>query len=200
MNFLVLDTETTGLPITKNIGWTKLPLYAPYYSLSHYDSSRLVQFSWIVHLNKKEIIKKNYIVYQEDIKEIPLPAYNVHKIDKEKTFLEGKDINYVFDIFLNQLEMVDVIIAHNISFDLNVILSECYRHRRNDIIKELMRKKIECTMDIGTKYYKYKTVRISLQRLHKKLFGKPFENAHDALQDTIACRNCYLKMKGYNSD
>ena len=198
MNFLVLDTETTGLPITKHIGWTKLPLYAPYYSLSYYDTSRLVQFSWIVHLNKKEIIKKNYIVYQEDIKEIPLSAYNVHKINKEKTFLEGKDINYVFDIFLNQLEMVDIIVAHNISFDLNVILSECYRYGRNDIIKELMKKKIECTMDIGTKYYKYKTVRISLQRLHKKLFGKQFENAHDALQDTIACRNCYLKMKGYN--
>ena len=199
MNFLVLDTETTGLQIIlKNNGWTKLPTYAPYSSLKHYDSSRLVQFSWIVHSNKASFpIVNDFIVYQDDIKEIPEIAYNVHQINKQKTLLEGIEIHYVLDTFLSHLKLVDIIVAHNISFDLNVILSECYRHNRKDVIEELMTKKIECTMDIGTKYYKYKTVRISLARLHKKLFNKGFENAHDALADTIACRDCYVKMKGY---
>ena len=201
MNFLVLDTETTGLPVILNDnGWCKLPTYAPYSSLKHYDSSRLVQFSWIVHSKKTSFpIVNDFIVYQDDIKEIPEAAYNVHKISKQKTLLEGMEINEVLDIFLQQLKLVDVIVAHNISFDLNVILSECYRHGRKDVIEELLSKKIECTMDIGTKYYKYKTQRISLARLHKKLFNKGFENAHDALADTIACRDCYVKMKGYSN-
>lgn len=35
----------------------------------------------------------------------------------------------------------------------------------------------------------------SLQDLYKKLFGQEFENAHDALADITATKDCFFELK-----
>jgi DNA polymerase III epsilon subunit-like protein len=60
-------------------------------------------------------------------------------------------------------------------------------------------KKRQCTMQAATDYcrlpgqYGYKWP--SLQELHTKLFGQPFEGAHNALVDVRACARCYFELK-----
>ena len=39
--------------------------------------------------------------------------------------------------------------------------------------------------------YKYP----KLQELHKKLFGYPFEDAHNAMTDIIATKKCFFELK-----
>ena len=39
--------------------------------------------------------------------------------------------------FSNSLDFVKTIIAHNISFDFNVICAECYRYNLLDIINKI---------------------------------------------------------------
>lgn len=194
MSYIVLDTETTGLPnLLAHRGFNKLPIYPPYFSLNHYNKSRLVQFSWITYSNNQKL-SNDFIIYPTYTFNIPEICVKIHNISTKKAKQEGFDIHFVLDVFLDLLKNVDKIVAHNIQFDIHVILSECFRHKRFDVIQEVFKKKWECTMDIGTKYYKYKKQRISLKMLYKKLFNKEFENAHNALFDTIACDNCYREM------
>ncbi len=197
MSFIVLDTETTGLPKFFNRTWKKT-IYAPYFLLSHYKYSRIVQFSWISYndKNKFEWINDHIVKPTYDF-EISQKVVNIHGISTEKAKKEGIDINIVLDMFYTSLKRVDIIVAHNIKFDLQIILSECFRIKRTDIIKEIYKKKWICTVQFAMKILNYGR-RIRLGTLHKKLFKNDFKNAHNSLADTIACANCYIKLKSMN--
>lgn len=101
----------------------------------------------------------------------------------------------------------DMIIGHNVSFDLNVIKAEILRIKGPD--NALFCKKeniIFDTMKIGTNIckipntsfltnkiqpYKYPT----LDELYYKLFNKHFYNQHNAMSDIQATYDCYYKLK-----
>ena len=81
------------------------------------------------------------------------------------------------------------IFAHNSNFDINVLKSELYRAGLENIIEEIDKKQIICTMNhtrnivkIMT-YYGIKDPKLS--ELYKFATNKELSNAHDAKFDVI---------------
>jgi len=210
MKFLVYDTETTGLPQSKYVKMSLVDLW-PY----------VVQFSYIIYdseTNKLEkndqIIKipENVIMSQENIA--------LHGITNEMSSTCGVSINNVIEEFLNTIERVDLIIGHNLEFDLNMLKIEIMRMIRdttNEEIKKIYQEKLikignydkyYCTMKttvdlckLPSPYkknkdqYKYP----KLDELHNYLFGLKPQKLHNSLNDVIITLRCFYKLK-YDQD
>ena len=183
--YLFFDTETTGLPKK----WK-----APLSDLDNWP--RMVQIAWIVfNENGDRIDSKNYIVKPENF-EIPVESSDIHGITTERAVAEGDDLTYVLAVFSDYMNRADKLVAHNMSFDEKIVGAEFLR---KNIKNKLFSKERICTMMSSKEFcaipgsfgMKWPT----LSELHKKLFGKDFENAHDAYSDITATADCFWKLK-----
>ncbi len=186
--YLLFDTETTGLPKK----WK-----APITDVDNWP--RLVQIAWLTYKDNGEPIEqKDYIVYPEGFT-IPAEASNVHRITTERAKKEGIELKKVLEEFAKLVNEADYIVAHNINFDEKIIGAEFIR---NNISTQLFSTPRLCTMKNSTNYckisgqYGYKWPKLS--ELHIKLFGKDFEDAHDAAADIGATGKCFWEMKRLN--
>ena len=136
---LIFDTETTGLPITKSYG-----LFPDYRELNFYNPSRIVQISYIItdsELNKLE--ESDTIIKADNFK---IKNSSFHGITDLISETKGIPFVEFANSFYNSLDHVNVIIGHNIDFDINVLLSELFRYGLHDCIKKIQSKKHICTM------------------------------------------------------
>lgn len=194
---LFIDTETTGLPDLKNMNWGKYPLF---YDLTKYNSSRIVQLSFIVtdkSFNKIDL--QDYIIKREGFS---INNSEFHSITDEISDKDGIDFNDAFYAFYESLKKTTHIVAHNIEFDVSVIKSELYRRGLYHIIEEIDKKKLLCTMrhtrniiKIVNKFGKNKYP--SLKELYRYCFDKEIENAHNSKYDVI---NLYDSIKKLYDD
>ncbi|WP_321507308.1 3'-5' exonuclease [uncultured Methanoregula sp.] len=185
---LFLDTETTGLPHRRS---------ASSYLLSNWP--RLVEIAWI-ECNENGTVESEYdqIIKPESF-EIPRSASAVHGITTEKAISVGIPLTESLKIFYRSLQCSDLCVGHNIDFDVNVVNAKFIR---TGFLLEHLRslwKQTQCTMKSSTKlcrlkkghgYYKYP----KLSELHTKLFGKTYEDQHNALNDARACMSCYFEL------
>lgn len=185
-NLMFIDLETNGLPSKKS--------YSSFYKpddYHQYDTARIIEIAYIITDINGNIIKeytKLIIPYDFDILNT-----NIHGITMLDAVSNGVEINDVFEELLNDLIDVNTIIAHNISFDENVLLAECYRYDKIDIIQEIFKKNKLCTMAMGKKYMK-QSKNPKLVELYKHLFDKDVVGNHRALVDTKLCMECYFKL------
>ena len=87
--------------------------------------------------------------------------------------------------FRNVLNKANLIVAHHIVFDANVVAAEM---ARSGLACDIMYKSAFCTM-VGSNYKWPK-----LTELHQFLFGKDFSGAHDALADVKATARCFWEL------
>tara|TARA_B100001248_G_scaffold262231_1_gene256859 strand:+ start:3163 stop:3759 length:597 start_codon:yes stop_codon:yes gene_type:complete len=196
MKVLVFDTETTGLPSRK--GYDN---YFPYTETSHYDTSRIVSICWNLYENET-LLSKNYFVIKPDDSfsiDNTSKSCEINGITKEIANKIGILITDVFVQLHTDLYNCDKIVAHNLLFDKNILLSELYRYGRQDLINIFESKDMYCTMNnskdllkIPMKYGNYKSPK--LIELYLYFFGEKFNNEHDASADTEACAKCYFKL------
>lgn len=183
---LIFDTETTGLPKDYN---------APAWNDKNWP--RLVQLSWIVSdVNGNEIRKSSRIIKPEGYK-IPENSSAIHGITTELANNEGMSLETVLKVFVSEYDRADIIVGHNIDFDINVIDAELFRKS----MPLLSYKPTYCTKEIGTPVckipkgfddgYKWPT----LQELYRHLFGRDFTGAHNAESDVEATKQCFFEMK-----
>ena len=179
-NLMVLDTETTGLPSSKNPQ-----------ELDKFNNARLIELGYIIFDKTGKNIKK----YDDLVKPNNFVITNtfIHGITHENAVKNGKDINQVLDQLTLDLKNVDGIICHNISFDMAIILSEAYRANKLELIKLINQKLHLCSMAIGKKFMK-NDKNPKLIELYKFLFNKDFIQDHRALSDCVACLDCFLSM------
>lgn len=106
-NFLVFDTETTGFKVEKG--------------------AEIVQLSYILYN-----VKENKVLYStklgDDIvsiqQKIPLSqTSHVHGID-ESMIVDKKPISFHLDRFIDYCDKANVIVGHNINFDVNMVIGE----------------------------------------------------------------------------
>lgn len=190
MKITVFDTETTGI-IPRDFNKLEECPYMLQLGSITYDTC--------THSITKTI---NEIITIPDHVEIPENVSEINSITKERVINEGVEVTAVLESFNEQIKNSNVVVAHNIDFDINIVNYECMR---NDIDFEglkLNKENTYCTMSKGTSlckikkentkgnYYKWPT----LEELHYYLFGKKLTNLHDAYNDLIICLRCYLYM------
>ena len=197
---LFYDVETTGLIKTLR-GVKPEEEYPDYKELEKYDKTRIVSIGW---LYMKEF-DYEYEIVLENISEciikpvgfkIPDDSIKIHGITNEIANEEGKKIKSVLKKIGKIIKDCDYIIGYNIYYDINVLLSELYRKKRNKTIEKILKmkedKKIICLGQISTqeakpeKFYKYSNYAIPKQTdVYKKCFNEELENAHNAKSDVL---------------
>lgn len=197
MKVLVFDTETTGLP-TNNYE-SKRGHWYKYWG-------HIVQLSWVLFdTNTNTIcqIEDKIVNLPHDI-ELPEDSVKIHGITREIMSKYGIKINEALSKFRIALENCDMIVGHNIEFDINMVRAEMIRSGAVDFFL-LLNVPIICTMKknrkyckllvtsqrTGRKYYKYP----KLMELHKKIYGNVPDNLHNALIDVIVCLRCFMKLE-----
>ncbi|OPY47310.1 MAG: DNA polymerase III subunit epsilon [Methanoregulaceae archaeon PtaU1.Bin222] len=183
--FIVIDTETTGLP-RKMASLRSKQQKCP----------RMVAIAWIECEREGEILADYYFIIKPDCYTIPEQATAIHGITTKNAQEEGKQLVSVLEIFQKSLKNSSFIVGHNVDFDIQVIAAEASRTGISLPIKELPRK---CTMKASTREckiwrgsgYKYP----SLGELYYRLFGVPLPGHHHALSDASSCMKCYFELK-----
>ncbi|MFY0652199.1 MAG: DNA polymerase III subunit alpha [Cyclobacteriaceae bacterium] len=184
--YLIFDTETTGLPKNYN---------AP---LTDFDNwPRMVQIAWQLHANDGSLIAaENYIVKPEGYT-IPFNAQKIHGISTARAEQDGHDLKFVLEEFQKDVDRAEATIGHNIEFDNNIVGCEYLRKSMTNILED---KNCIDTKEEATEYtalpggrggkFKWPT----LTELHTKLFGVPFDEAHDAAYDVDATTKCFFGL------
>jgi len=183
--YLFFDTETTGTPFNYK---------APSSDTSNWP--RLVQLGWILMTEKgKKVSEKNYIVKSNGFT-IPAEATKIHNITTKMALEQGRELSFVIDEFLKDFNKAKYVVGHNIDFDKKIVGAELIRLSKPDIMNS---KKAFCTMKSSIDfckipgYYGYKYPK--LQELYHKLFGRDFEEAHNAASDIEATQQCFWELR-----
>lgn len=175
--YLFLDTETNGLDAV---------------------SRRSVQIAWLLTDASGKILQEASHFVRADDFEIGAGAFGVHGISKERTLRLGKPIAEVLASFKEALRRSDVLIGHNIKFDIGTL--------QNDINAANLNFSLEafpqiCTMRASTEWcrltklngksgFKYP----KLIELYRICFGVNFNGEHDALEDARATFKCFFNL------
>lgn len=188
MKIVVLDVETTWLYNKKETNLDNQP--------------HIIQFAWIFWemTDEWEFIEEEVIdrLYKPPI-EIPYEVSQIHHIYN----VDVKDKWSIWDwlkSIIDKLNEADIIIGHNIEFDINMIKLEVDRLKMKWELIDFAPKKVFCTMNNSINYCAIirKTwtwfKRPKLQGLTKKTLWVYFTWAHNALEDTKWTLKAFLKL------
>jgi len=153
----------------------------------------IIQLAWIIYdPETNKIIKKSNLFVKDRIP--TLKSQSVHNISLDKLRTVGVEFYELITEFVKDLESVNTIVGHNISFDLRMIINNLRKFNicvidgetKNHILNIFNSYNIECTKKLsGGK---------SLEKLYLELFGEKFLGAHDAMVDVESTLACYLRL------
>lgn len=184
--YFIFDTETTGLPLKK--GWN----FDKPNNLSSYDTARLVSISWIVCKDNIPVKEAYYIIRPEGF-DIPESSTAIHGISHSQACTQGIPIETVIAYMKADLQVCDTLVAHNIAFDTNIVLSEAYRADDQELVDIMHKKQQLCTMMKGKDVMKVQRYP-KLEALYEYFYGEPIVHAHNAQYDTLHCYKCFIKL------
>jgi DNA polymerase III epsilon subunit-like protein len=173
IEFLVFDTETTGLPVRDN-----------------YQTCRLVQIAFEAYSPNGVLLDSKCVLVKPFGFSIPQEATNIHGITQEQALLSGVEQKEVLDIFMSYLARSKILVAHNIEFDVNVITNELRLLDRTNDINDLRYVPKICTylgypITISEKSRK-------LKDRYKDCFGEFPVDEHKADADTRSCARVFF--------
>ena len=199
MKIWIIDTETTGLPEQPCFG-----IYYKYDILKYYNSSRMIQLGILEfdlidgkyeQTNSYEFIHKG---------EFKIHNEKFHGITNKIVNNNGISIVKIADELKDKFKDVDLMVAHNMNFDRNIIASEFYRANLIDILGDFLNIPVYCT-SVGTR---------DLVRLKNKYKGKGYkqpklielynwsfnsnpqniDNMHNAMIDCEILAKCFFSL------
>ena len=186
---IIIDTETTGLPTTFNYK------YLPYTDILGYNSSRIVQISWIIPL-KNNNLQRTFIIKPSDF--IIHPS-NYHYITQELSNEKGIKLEEIVDIFYKDITDYNIknFLAYNVEFDYNILLSELFRIKRDDVINSILSMNTICIMKLAQSFLKLKKYP-KLEEAYNKIVNDTNDTKfHDAEFDTLAAYKVWNCIKIY---
>lgn len=182
---MFFDIETTGLP--KRMGFNK---YYSYKDVEKYSDSRIVEFSYIITNGGVE--EKRYKTFIKP-QGYTINNSNIHGITNDMALKDGIEMRDFIQNIKEDLLCVDLIVSHNLKFDINIFLSELFRENQEDLIEMIKNVKKLCTMNLGEKLILKKIPKLG--ELYTYFFpNETYTQTHRALDDTITCMKCYFKI------
>lgn len=206
--YLIVDTETTGLPIVYD---------APYTDTDNWP--RIIELSWELCWENGETIEKACdLIYPDGSWRFPTGAFwQEHGFTEAESLLNGVGPVFAFTKLAIAMNCADVMICHNLSYDKPIIECELYRYkiypkavRRNLIDEGVYLKhglrtegvplKKECTKLLSTPILKLPGIYGNyswpkLEVAYEYMFGEKMTGAHHASSDVEACKKIYLWIK-----
>lgn len=180
--FLVVDTETSGLP--KN--WT-----APYSNEKNWP--HIVQIAWIIYdKSHQEIKRENHFIRDSDFT-IDKAALKIHKITSEYLQTHGETKEEVMLLFAEDIEKYKpLVIGHFIELDYHMVNVELYRMGRENRFKDLP---FFCTMKASAPYITNAVIsHLKLDKFYTILFNEIPENVHNALSDALNTAKIFFHL------
>jgi len=173
---LFFDTETTGFK-------------------SHDFTPEIVQIGALLQdcTTMRVLGELNVIITAKN--PIPQVVSDIHGITDELSASAGVESSVAEHLFSQLVIKADLLVAHNIQFDLGIIEGAWPLANAEMSIKEKYCTMLN-TMDIlqipgrGDSYKWPK-----LAEAYRHFFKSDFDNAHDAMADVRACRDVYFKLK-----
>lgn len=185
---LFFDVETTGLPVRN----------ANPNVLESFEKCRLVSIAWVLR-DVENIYSQRYSIVDTGENGSTIGADFIHGITRPILDNYGFKIMDVLEHFIKDCRRADLIVAHNMDFDKNVVCSELFRLGMTNEANEILSFPTLCTMKTTTdickienKWGSYKWPK--LVELHKFLFGEEFQNQHHAMSDVSATQKCYYEI------
>lgn len=185
--YAVFDTETTGLPARHASPEEPNMLHA-------YDKARLLQISWAIYDENGKLLKiKDHLIKPVGYK---VDATHIHGIT-EAIASRGHDMTEVLREFFKDIQYIEFLIGHNISFDVNILRSELIRLNQRGLLTLLNQKHHICTkMDV--KYDKPQEggrVKRRQCEIYETLFGKKMVGAHNSKFDTLNLGRIVIELR-----
>ena len=181
---LFFDTETNGL-------WRRD------LDEDHKDQPHMVSLAFQLCDNKENVVGQMAFRMQPYYAGFFIPAeiVKIHGITTDEANKTGIPTKAALELLKDLFERVDIVVAHNTAFDLQIIARE-FRHWK---IKYKLPKLIYCTMMMAKNEMKlkgklddYKFPK--LKECYEYFFTSTYREWHDALTDVIICRNLYFQM------
>ncbi len=170
-------------------------------------NDQIIQFWWIFWTFKewsKEFLE------EARINQLIRPTKEISKEASEKHWIYKKDLEnywlideYIYE-FLSFIKKADFVVWHNVEFDKSILIAET---KRLGIPFDFSKVKWIDTMKPTSSLLKIPAPERSndkykwpkLIELYKFLFWKWFDNAHDAMADITATKDCFIElMKHYD--
>lgn len=179
--YLIYDTETNGFP----------------------PHARMTQLAWCLFSEDGTIINAQQHFIKPNGWTIPKTEFFLNNgMTTERNEELGIPLNDALQDFLLDLSKANYKIAHNHSFDVQIVTNEIIK--AGESIALFNSKPHFCTMlstvnFVGALNKWGKPGKWpNLQELHVKCFGEEFDGAHDALADVKATMRCFLHLKEKN--
>lgn len=184
-HYLFFDTETTGLP-------------KDYKDPTHPDTPHIVELAAILTDETGRELSRLHVLVKPDGYTIPDEVAAIHKIDTATAMQHGVPLWSAIWQFDRMCSDAKALVAHNHSFDRLIMKGA---HHRLGIPHRFRHLERVCTKEMSTgicriskangKGIKWPT----LTEAHTFFFGVPFEGAHGAMVDTMACMRVFFEMK-----
>lgn len=205
MQYLIFDTETTGLPNYK------LPV-------SHPSQPYIVQLAALLCDDNARTLAQLNVIIRSNMTErftIPPELAEIHGITQELSDRAGVDVNTAFSLFNNLYDNCDMIVAHNIDFDLRMLRryfeplpgapvyygskpEYCTKEHSTDVLKLPPTEKMIAAKNRNPDWTppggwpKYKAPHLS--EAYKYFFDGEIVGAHNAMVDVEACRDVFFEL------
>lgn len=188
MKALVFDTETNGLPLWREPS-------------DHPKQPRIVQIAAVLFNEKREPIRRIFSLVKPEGWIITPELTKIHGITTEMCEADGRPMAGLLKEFLDMATEANVIVGHNVSFDIRMIRIET--KRRNIEIPDW---DTFCTMKKSTDIIgmdpTFNMVAAGLDKpkppklleAYKFFFNEEFE-AHNAMYDMEAAARIYYHLK-----
>lgn len=180
--FIAFDTETTGLPKTRN---------AKFSNLEAFEECRILSVALVEFDSDFNEIGSYYKIVKPD--GYPVKATEIHGITQEQAEQEGEPFENIMSEILFMFSNVSAVVGHNLGFDMNVLASEMVRRNlKTDFLNDFEH---VCTLKICKNIF---CKSINLGDLYFKLFNKRFDGAHNALADARAAGEVFIELSKFD--
>lgn len=189
---LFMDFETSGLPDFNQ-------------RARHESQPHIVQLAAILTDDSGDVLESHNCIVKPDGWTIPKEASDLHGITDEIAQI-GLPEKIVASLLFEMVKKSTLIVAHNITFDKFIARIALRRHELFTDTEDAWWKALPtfCTMRSMTDICKLpgkfagRFKWPSLQESHLHAFGKPFDGAHNAMADVLACKDIYFWLNNPN--